>query len=119
MLNKMCKKCARFGIDCKGTENQVWSGCVYKITDSKDLLKELLEKLSQLEDIANQADAEYEAEPENAEEEKAFDEAYKAEWDAFMVVSALIVKISHGQIDEKTAREIVRIKRNEIFNLIA
>lgn len=119
MLNRMCKKCVRFGIDCKGTENQVWSGCVYKITDPLNLLKELLEKLSQLEDLTNQADAEYEVEPENAEKEKAFDEAYKAEYDAFMAVSALIVKMSNGQIDEKTASEIVRVKRNEIFDLVA
>lgn len=29
MLNRMCKSCSRFGEDCKGTESQVWTGCVY------------------------------------------------------------------------------------------
>jgi len=82
-------------------------------------LKKRLKELTRLEEIAYKADAEYEAEPENKEKEKAFDEAYKAEFIAFMTVSELIVKVSGGQIDIKTARKIVKTKRNEILNLVA
>lgn len=33
-LNFMCLSCARLGADCKGTKCQVWTGCVYKITQT-------------------------------------------------------------------------------------
>lgn len=82
-------------------------------------LKKRLEELTRLEEIANKADAVYEAEPENKEKEKAFDEAYKAEMDVFMAVSEMIVEITGGQIDSKTARKMVKTKRNEILNLVA
>lgn len=42
MLNKMCENCLCLGKDCNGTENQVWSGCIYRKT-VKDL-ENLLEK---------------------------------------------------------------------------
>lgn len=118
MMNRMCKNCARLGIDCKGTENQVWSGCVYK-ENAQQTLKRMLAELSELEEVANKADDEMMADPTNEEKEKAFDDAYKAEFDAFTAVANLIVKMTNGQIDEKTARAMVRTKRNEIMNLVA
>lgn len=82
-------------------------------------LKKKLEELTRLEEIADKADAEYESEPENGEKEKAFEKAYQAEYNAFMAVSELIVKMTGGQIDIKTARAMVKTKRNEILNLVA
>ena len=82
-------------------------------------LKKKLEELTRLEEIAAIADVEYEAEPMNEEKEKAFEKAYQAEYNAFVAVSELIVKMTSGQIDVKTARVMVRIKRNEILNLVA
>lgn len=82
-------------------------------------LKKRLEELARLEEIANRADDAMMADPTNEEKEKAFDEAYKAEFDAFTAVANLIVKMTNGQIDEKTTRIMVRTKRNEILNLIA
>lgn len=32
MLNMMCKNCLCLNNDCNGTENQVWTGCVFKKT---------------------------------------------------------------------------------------
>lgn len=84
----------------------------------KNELKQKLEILEKLEAVADAADAAYDAEPENAEKEKAFDIAYKAEYDAFIAVAELIVKMSGGKIDIKTARTIVRTKRKEILNLM-
>lgn len=106
------------GFDCNGTECQTWTGCVYK-EDAPKTLKRALEDLSVLEETANKAEKEYEAAPMDAGKEKAFDEAYKAEFDAFIAVSDLIVKMTDGRIDEKTAREMVQTKRAEILRLIA
>lgn len=118
MMNIMCKNCARLEIDCKGTECQTWSGCVYK-ENEQQALKRMLAELSELEEIANKADDAMMDDPTNEEKEKAFDEAYKAEFDAFTAVANLIVKMTDGRIDEKTARTMVRAKRNEILNLVA
>ena len=118
MINNMCKNCARLGIDCKGTECQTWSGCVYK-ENAQQALKRMLVELSDLEEVANKAEYAMMEDTTNEDKEKAFDEAYKAEFDAFTEVAKLIVKMTNGQIDEKTARTMVRTKRNEIVNLIA
>lgn len=82
-------------------------------------LKKKLEELTRLEEITDRADDEMMTDPTNEDKERAFDESYKEEFAAFMAVSDLIVKMTSGQIDEKTARIMVRTKRNEILNLIA
>lgn len=82
-------------------------------------LKTKLEELAKLKAIADKAEKEYEADCMNAEKEKAFDAAYEKEYKAFEEVAELIVKMTNRQIDIKTAREMVRIKRNEILNFIA
>ena len=33
MLNRMCYDCQMRGTECDGTEDQTWSGCVYRKTD--------------------------------------------------------------------------------------
>lgn len=81
-------------------------------------LKKRLKELARLEEIANKADDAMMADPTNEEKEKTFDEAYKAEFDAFTAVANLIAKMTNGQIDEKTARTMVRTKRSEILSLV-
>ena len=80
-------------------------------------LKDLLKKLEIAEDTANRADTAYENDPENAELEKAFDEAYKAEWIAFENVVSAICEITDGKIDIKTARTMIKTKRNELLTI--
>lgn len=29
-LNSICINCGRFGVDCQGTTEQVWTGCIYR-----------------------------------------------------------------------------------------
>lgn len=82
-------------------------------------LKKRLEELERLEAIADQADSEMMADPENAEKEAAFDVAYQAEYNAFMAAAEHIAKLANGKNDIKTAREMVRAKRNEILALLA
>lgn len=82
-------------------------------------LKTRLEELTRLEEIANKAEAEYAEDPMSEEKEKAFDDAYNAEYTVFMETVELIVKMTGGRVDIKTAREMVRTRRNEILNLVA
>ena len=83
----------------------------------KNEIKSNLIKLEQLEEIANQAEADYEREPENAEYEAAFDRAYENQFAMFMTVSNQIAEFSG--IDAKTARAIVRGKREELKKILA
>ena len=80
-----------------------------------EIYKNLL-KLERLEEIANHAEADYEREPENREFEETFDRAYKNEFSAFMKVSGQIAKMTG--IDEKTARAMVKGKREELKRIL-
>lgn len=46
MLNTMCLNCKKLNNECEGTKNQLWSGCIYKETDTSvkviDKVKELV-----------------------------------------------------------------------------
>lgn len=83
----------------------------------KNIIKENLVKLQKAEQIADQAETKYEEEPENLEAESAFEKAYKEELDLYMLVSRQLSEFSG--IDEKTARAIVKTKRNELIGLLA
>lgn len=53
-MNRMCKNCLCLNVDCAGTENQVWTGCVFKKTTApekesymtKDEVSKLIDKLN-------------------------------------------------------------------------
>lgn len=83
----------------------------------KNEIKSNLLKLEQLEEIANHAEADYEREPENAEYEATFDRAYDNQFSMFMTVSNQIAEFAG--IDAKTARAIVRGKREELKKILA
>lgn len=117
-LNLICRNCLCLDADCKGTKCQTWTGCVYKVTAQQALKKKLVE-LSSLEAAADKAEAEMLAAPTNTEKEKAFDEAYKAEYATFSEVAEIIVKATKGRVDEQAAREMVQTNRNKILNFIA
>ena len=84
-------------------------------------MKELLERLEKAEQRANRADAAWEQNPESEELEKKFDEAYKAQWDAFNRLAQEIQRITGT--DEKTARWMATTKHRaelkKIINKIA
>lgn len=81
-------------------------------------MKELLERLKAAEERANKADQAWEQEPESAEKENEFNEAYKEEYKAFEALAASIVKATAGKIDRKTAGNMIRMKRNELEALL-
>ena len=81
-------------------------------------MKELFKKFEEAEKRADAADEAWGNEPENEELEKAFDEAYTAEWEARKALTSEIVKITNGQIDEKTANTMLNVKRSELKALI-
>ena len=83
----------------------------------KNRIQASLLKLEQLEKIADHAEADYQREPENVEYEETFDRAYENEYNAFMLVANQISEFAG--IDIKAAREIVRVKREELKKILA
>ncbi len=81
-------------------------------------LKAMLVKLEELEKITNHAEADYEAEPENAEYEATFDRAYKNEFAAYMECVKMIQQISGGKIDFQTAKKIISTERVNLFQIL-
>lgn len=69
------------------------------------ILFEKIKKLEQLERIANEAEARYTEQPESAELESAFDEAYKAEFEAYIGAAKYIEYMTGGEINFMTAKK--------------
>lgn len=82
------------------------------------ILLEKLERLEQLEKAADEAEARYAEEPENAEFESAFDEAYKAEFDAYINAARYIEYTTGGEVDFMKAKELIQTKRAELLHLL-
>ena len=83
------------------------------------ILLEKIKRLEQLEKVADEAEARYTEEPENAELENAFDEAYKAEFDAYISAAKYIECMTGGKVDFMKAKELIQTKRAELLQLLA
>ena len=81
-------------------------------------LKARLAKLEELEQISNHAEADYEANPESAECEERFDQAYKNEFSVYMECVKLVQKISGGKIDFQTAKKMVKADREQLLKIL-
>ena len=81
----------------------------------KKIIEELT-KLERLEEIANNAEIDYDREPENMEYEKAFDDAYRAEYNAFMTVATMLS--DYIGVDIATSRAMVNGKRSELWQIL-
>lgn len=77
-------------------------------------LWEMIDEVKRLLDKNDIAERLYDADPENAEVEKAFDETYKAFWDAYMIAVNYIVAITGGKVDFHQAKKLVSIKLDEM-----
>ena len=82
------------------------------------MLKELLKQLEELEKESNRLDNLMEENPGNEEIEKAFDEAYKKEWEVFNKLIDEVVKFTKGKIDRKQAYNMIQLKRSELKSII-
>lgn len=82
------------------------------------ILLEKLEKLEQLEKAADEAAARYTEQPESKELENAFDEAYKAEFDAYINAAKYIEYMTGGAVDFMTAKKLIQTKRAELLQLL-
>ena len=82
------------------------------------ILLEKLQKLEQLEKIADIAEERYAEDPENEEIENAFDEAYKAEYEAYINAAKYIEYMTDGNIDFMTAKKIIQTKRAELISIL-
>ena len=83
----------------------------------KNTIKKSLEELEILESVADVADEAYQNNAESKEAENAFDEAYQAEYNAFIIVSNQIAEFAG--IDAKIARAMVHGKREELKKILA
>lgn len=86
--------------------------------EAKEALKKALDDLKKLTRAADEADNAYQADPENIEKEAAFDAAYDAEYNKTEEIAELIVKITEGKIDSKTALMMASWKHWEIRGLL-
>lgn len=77
-------------------------------------IKPALEKLEALEATADAAEEEMMNNVMNDDKEKAFDEAYKAQYECFMNISCALVELSGGKITIADARAIVNGKRERL-----
>ena len=81
-------------------------------------LKENLEELKKLEDIADIKEKEWEADPLSKEKEAAEHKAYADSWNKRMEVANQIHEMTDGKIDLKTARQMLHDKRNELIDIV-
>lgn len=84
-----------------------------------NILLEKIKKLEQLEKVADEAEKRYTEEPENAELESAFDEAYKAEFDTYINAAKYIEYMTCGAVDFMTAKKLIQTKRAELLQLLS
>ena len=80
-------------------------------------IKKNLEELTRLEALSDAAEANYIEDPDIADCEAAFDDAYQKELNMYLLVSAQIAAFSG--IADKTARAMVKTKRSELISLFS
>jgi hypothetical protein len=83
------------------------------------ILLEKIKKLEQLEKAADEAESRWTEQPESKELESAFDEAYKAEFDAYIDAVRYIEHMTSGAVNFMTAKKLIQTKRAELLQLLA
>ena len=83
------------------------------------ILLEKIKKLERLEKAADEAESRWTKQPESEELESAFDEAYKAEFNAYISAAKYIEHITGGEVDFMKAKELIQTKRAELLQLLA
>lgn len=81
------------------------------------MLYDLIKDYERFLKISDEANEDYSNNPEDAEKEKAFDEAYKNEFKAYMRCVDYIVEKSAGKIDFYKAKFLVNTKTDELKSL--
>lgn len=82
----------------------------------KNIIKTNLEKLTELEKLADQAEHEYIQDSENPEKEKAFDDAYLEECKLYLHVAVQVSSYTGLSVD--TAKKWVKTKREELISIL-
>ena len=79
-------------------------------------VRESLDRLEALEKITDRAERKWCDFPENTELENDFDNAYEKEYEEYKCLSILIA--DYLEIDDKTARNMIRTRRNEVKGIL-
>ena len=77
---------------------------------------EELKNLARLEEIANQAEANYDRDLEDEDYERAYDLAYENEYNSFMKAATMLS--DYIGVDIATARAMVNWKRSEVIDIL-
>ena len=88
------------------------------IDEMRNKLRDNLKTLRVLEKRADKAERMYVRNPESRKYEREFDEAYALQFDCMNKCINLLVKITAGQIDKKTARMMMVTKRRAIEAIV-
>ena len=86
------------------------------MTDEIKNLKNSLTRLAYWEKLANQALDAYEADPMNPDREEAMEKFYELEFNEYVHAAHLLERFSG--IDDKTARTMIRTKRDEVLAIL-
>ena len=81
-------------------------------------MQTLIKKYEAARTASDEAEAAWEQEPESAELEAAFDQAYSEEFEACAVLVKEIVNFTEGQVDATTARRLITTRLDDIKKLI-
>ena len=79
-------------------------------------IKRSFERLAYYERLASEKQDAWDADPMNPDREEAADRAYELEFNEFIHAAHLISKFAG--LDEKTARTMVRTKRDELMQIL-
>ena len=79
-------------------------------------IRESLDRLEALEKITEGTEKAWCDCPEDTELENDFDKAYEKEYEEYKVLAMLIA--DYLEIDDKTARNMIRTKRNEVKGIL-
>lgn len=74
------------------------------------MLSELINEYCRLSEICDDAELDYEKNPEDAKKEKAFDNAYKAQFEKYIECVNYIVNCTAGKVNFDRAKYLVNVE---------
>lgn len=94
----------------------------YKGMTIEELMNELHEQLlalGKLEKMTSRIEEKWNDDPENAEFEREFDNAYSAEFKVFMRCAGILIEISENEISFHTAKKMICTQRDLLVEITA
>lgn len=97
-------------------EETVWKA--YKQAEEENMLKKLLRRLDNAVAQTNRLDDKWSADPHNKGLEKAWNMAYKSEYEAHKAFSKALIEASGGRLTSENVRALYFTRHDELKALI-